>query len=475
MKIILISVDTLRADHLGCYGYLLETTPVIDKLAREGVLFAKHYSTDVPTPPAYTAMFCGKRGLHTGIFGFGHTNWSSAHGGSQYNPSLNTPLLAEYLAEAGYRTGMISNLLYPCPWLVKGFQEIIPPGLRFQGGTADEVTESACKWLERNAQEDFFLFVHYWDPHVNYFARAPQRYQDLFSGQDYSGIASKTGVLEEYPMMKEAYLAHFEYACNGESRPEKMLMAYDACIKYADDGIGRLLDYLDKIRISDEVLLIFTSDHGEAFGERGFFDHHTSYENIAHVPLIVRWPKRIPAGKTVEGYTLCVDLMPTILDLCGLPAPKDICGRSLVETIVRGKKSTCREVVTNGAGIPIQRMYIKEDWALVHTLDRSICEHLNSYELFNLREDKAQEKDLAEMEKAKFSEMKMGLDQWLDRELKGKLDLFAQIVSPAGGWMFSNIERAFYKNPKVFLEDKRARELIISRLGSAALKYADAF
>jgi len=297
----------------------------------------------------------------------------------------------------------------------------------------------------------------------------------MFSDKDYSGIAPKTGVLEKYPMMREAYLTHLEYACNGESEPEKILSAYDACIRYADDGIGKLLDYLDKIKIWDEVLLIFTSDHGEAFGERGFFDHHTGYENIAHVPLIVRWPKKIPAGKVVKGYTQCTDLMPTVLDFCGLSVPEEICGRSLVGTIVKGKEAPHKEVVTNGAGIPIQRMYIKEDWALVHTLDRSICEHLNTYELFNLKEDPAQEKDLAQTQKTKFYEMKSALDEWLDRELKGKLDLFTQIVSPAGGWMFSNIERTFYKNPKVFFQDKRARELVIARLGEAAVVYQKNF
>ena len=152
MKIILMALDTLRSDHLGCYGHPMDTSPCLDRLAEEGILAERHYSTDVPTPPAYTAMMTGMRGQKTGIFGFGHTN---------YEFKRSTPMLAQQLAEAGYHNGMISNLLYVCPWIVKGFHEIMPPGLRFQGGTAEEVSAEACRWLDRHHEKDFFLFVHY--------------------------------------------------------------------------------------------------------------------------------------------------------------------------------------------------------------------------------------------------------------------------------------------------------------------------
>lgn len=471
MKIILIAVDTLRSDHLGCYGYPYETSPCIDQLSEEGILFEKHYSTDVPTPPAYTAIFCGQRGLHTGIFGFGHTNSSSAFSSIWTPAMIKTPSLVEDLAKAGYRTGMLSNLLYACPWLVKGFENIVPPGLRFQGGTADEVTEEASNWLNKNYKENFFLFVHYWDPHANYFKRAPKKYQDTFFKKDYKKIAPTVEYLKKSPMVNEVYKTHRSLTCNGKYRPEEIVPAYDACIRYADDGIEKLLNHIKKLKIEEETLLIFTSDHGEAFGERGFFDHLSCYENIAHVPLIIRWPKQIPAGRRIKGYSLCTDLMPTILDFCQLPIPEGICGRSLKDTLLKGKDTSHSEVVTNGAGVVIQRMFIKDNWALVHTLDKSIYEYLNTYELFNLSEDKAQEKDLAKLEKDKFNEMRLALDEWLDKELKGKPDLLQEIVFKGGGWCFFGIEKAFYKKPELFFKNKWVRELIISRLGRAAEKY----
>ena len=384
MKVILISVDTLRADHLGCYGYELPTSPNIDKMASGGVIFKNHYSTDVPTPPAYTAMFCGRRGLHNGIFGFGHTNYG-------YKPG--PPMLAQHLANAEYRTGMISNLLYPCPWLVAGFHEIIPPGLRFQRGSAEEVTQEASDWLKRNAQRDFFLFVHYWDPHGPYFI-APQKYKDMFFNRDYSGIAHSFSMVKSNPMVEEVYKVYNDGASEGEYDPAKIMAAYDSEIRYADDCIGELFDCLEELNIADEVLLMLTSDHGEAFGEKGFIDHISCYESVSHVPFIVKWPQKIPAGQVVEGYSLCTDIMPTILELCGLAIPKGICGRSLVSAVLNGEDTPHKEVVTNSAGVPIQRMYIKDGMALVHTMDKSIFEYINTYELFDLSNDKAQEKDL---------------------------------------------------------------------------------
>jgi arylsulfatase A-like enzyme len=358
---------------------------------------------------------------------------------------------------------MISNLLYPSPWLVRGFRDITPPGVRFQGGRADEVTDEACRWLDQHTEKDFFLFVHYWDPHVPYFARAPEGYLDRFSKQNYADFSPGTAMLEKSPVVNMHYRARLQ---GGKYDPAEVLPAYDACIRYADEGVERLLDYLDTLGIAEEVLLIYTSDHGEAFGEKGFFDHLSCYDNIAHVPLIIRWPGRIPRERRVEGYTLCVDLMPTILEICGLPVPEGLCGKSLWETLVGSDDTPHEEVVTNGASIPLQRMYIKDGWALVHTLDKSVYTYLNTYELFHLAEDKAQEKDLAESERAKFQEMRSGMDEWLDRELQGSPDLLQGLVLRGGGWY--GVERTLLEHPEFIVEDEGMRNLLFTRLGMAS-------
>ena len=172
----------------------------------------------------------------------------------------------------------------------------------------------------------------------------------------------------------------------------------------------------------------------------------------------------------MKGYSLCTDLMPAILELCQLPIPKEICGRSLKDTLLKDKDTSHKEVVTNSAATSIQRMYIRDDWALVHTLDKSIYEYLNTYELFNLSTDKAQEEDLAKLEKDRFNKMRTSLDEWLDKELKGRPDLLQEIAFRGGGWWFFGIEKAFYKKPALFFKNRRVKDLIISRLGEAARK-----
>jgi arylsulfatase A-like enzyme len=457
-----MALDTLRYDRLGCYGHTMDSSPTLDGLAEEGVVFEKHYSSDVPTPPAYTAMHCGQRGMHTGIFGFGSTNFTF---------TSVTPMLAEHLAKAGHRTGMISNLLYVCPWLAKGFNDITPPGLRFQGGMADEVTEEASRWLDAHAEEDFFLFVHYWDPHVPYFKRAPEEYRKMFQKKDYSALAHSSDYLKKNPMVYDAFRTHAERACDRHYEPVEIIPVYDACIRYMDDGIKKLIDHLKKLKIDDEVLLIITSDHGEAFGEKGFFDHLSCYENICHVPFIVRWPKGIPGGKRISGFSLGTDIMPTILDFCGLPIPEGLDGGSLKEALLTGRYQGCGEVVTDSASIPIQRMYIRDNWALMHTLDKSIYTYLNTFELFDLSKDKAQENDLASREKEKYAEMRLAYDAWLDRELRGKPDLLANVALRGGGWWTRGITTGFFQNPGEYFKNPRVKDLIIENLGSAAEIY----
>jgi len=462
MKIILMALDTLRYDHLGCYGHPMQTTPCLDRLAEEGVVFQRHYSTDVPTPPAYTAMMTGRRGMRTGIFGFGHTN-------EPFDRS--TPMLAQLLVENGHRTGMISNLLYVFPWLVKGFHQISPPGLRFQGGTAEEVTAEACVWLDRHHAEDFFLFVHYWDPHQNYFNRAPEEYQKRFRKKDYTAIAPSGEYFKRNPMVYDQFRRYAKHNYHAKEDPAEVMPIYDAAIRYMDDSIADLVAHMGKLGIDEDTLLMITSDHGEAFGERGFYDHLSCYENISHVPFIVRWPGGIRGGRKVEGYSMVTDIMPTLLDMSGASLPEGMSGASLKQTLLEDVPTPHEEVVTDGASMPIQRMYIRDDWALVHTLHRSIYEYLDTYELFDIAADKAQEKNLAPQETGRFHEMRSAYDAWLDRELAGKPDRLQAVVHRGGGWCAGSVIRGFYENPALYYENPAIRELLLHHLGQAATEY----
>ncbi len=411
MKVILISIDTLRSDHLGCYGHNYTKNPVspfMDSLAEKGVVFEKHYATDVPTPPSYTSMFFGTRAIKNGIYTF-----------NQYEREFtcSTPSLAEHFYKEGHRTGMISNLSLIYPWLHRGFIDIHKPGNRFQGGTAEEVTEEALRWLREFGKKDFFLFVHYWDPHVPYLERSRKEYRKLFSPDEYRDRAPNMRYINDNPELEKAYQEKHK-RMNDPYEPEKNLALYDANIRYVDDGIRRLFEGSAKLGINnDEILFVITSDHGEAFGEYGFWDHFSCYRNISQVPLIIFGPG-VKKGRAAT-YTQHVDILPTLCELAGIKTESTLCGKSMTD-LLQGKQDGFREeIVTESAFVAIQRMYVRDEYALVHTLFRKERDHINDYELFDLRKDPDQVQDISEKKADLTRDLRIAMDDWVTREAGG--------------------------------------------------------
>lgn len=429
-KIILIVIDTLNVDHLGCYGYDVPetpTTPFLDSLAEEGVLFQNHYATDVPTPSSFTSMFYGVRGIKHGIIGF-NNNPLEFH--------VPSPHLAECLSKNGFCTGMISNLFYPCPWTAAGFQYIYSPGAVFQGGTAEEVTTESSRWLKAHAKEDFFLFVHYWDPHGPYFKRSKKEYREMFSADEYGDFAPDMKYIQKNKCLKELYKTGCEKVDNDDLLlPEEKLALYDANIRYVDDSIKKLFNTLKELGMKDETLVIITSDHGEAFGEYGLWDHLSSYRNISKLPLI--FVGSSIDNKKISSYTQNIDIMPTILELADLDVPNRICGKTMVPILEGSLDDFRKEIVVNSDAGPIQRMYVKGDYALVHTLNNAVWDHIKEYELFDLSEDPDQVKDISSTKEKRTSEMRIALSDWLSEELKGMSDPLQLSVS-RGGWCWGS-------------------------------------
>jgi len=459
-KVILITIDTLSVDHLGCYGYNIPktpTTPFLDSLAKRGAIFRRHYATDVPTPSSFTSFFCGIRGIKHGIIGFNNK-------ASEFN--CCTPLLAEYFVKNGFKTGMISNLLYPCRWLTKGFQDVYPPGSRFQGGTAQEVTDKAVSMLKDYHRNDFFLFVHSWDPHVPYMARSKESYRSMFSVDEYKEFAPDMKYFERNKFLKILYDRKHE-RMKDPLDPAENLALYDANIRYVDDNIGILLDNLQKLGIDGETLVVITSDHGEAFGEYGFWDHYSSYRNISHLPLIFVGPNinRVE----VSAYTQNIDVMPTLLELVDIKTPKGLDGTSMVPLLLGEQKGFRREIVVNSDATVVQRMFVKNEYALVHTLARPIWDHIKEYELFNLSDDPDQINDLSEKEEKTTLEMRISLEDWTAEMLNGRPDpLWLSVFR--GGWMWKSLcnllkptelKKAVRKYPDLerILEKKKNEEM----------------
>ncbi len=287
-NVLLVSVDTLRADHVRCYGHQAVETPVLDGLARRGVRFAQAIAPTSITLPSHVSMLTGLAPQRHG---------ARVNGMFKLGPGVAT--LAQMLAEAGYRTGGIVSvgLLHRRYGLGRGFGHYGDTWAKLGAAEtpnlserrADAVTSEALGWLDKHGHEKFFLWLHYFDPHFPYAPPAP---------------------------FKELY----------GSAP------YDGEIAYTDQQFGLVIRWLEAQQLLSRTLVVVTADHGEAFGEHGETQHGMLlYETTLHVPLIFSGPAPMPQGHVVSSLAGLVDVVPTILALVGRPIPDGLDGRSLLD------------------------------------------------------------------------------------------------------------------------------------------------
>jgi arylsulfatase A-like enzyme len=326
--ILLVSVDSLRHDHLGCYGYARKTSPAIDRLAEEGARFDQAVATTSWTLPSHAAIF-------TGLY-------DSAHGLVDNGLRLgeNQITLAEALRDAGYRTAGFYGgpYLHPTFGLGQGFDhyqscmtalpadagddEVRAESRADVGVTHREVTgprtvEEVARWLRTVDDAPIFLFVHLWDVHYDYLP--PPEYVEMFDA-DYRGD------LDARDLMLNPSI-HSEMAARDL---EHLVALYDAEIRFTDDTIAGILEALGERGRLDETLVVVTSDHGEEFFEHGFKGHaRTLFDEVVRVPLVIRWPGRVTPGRVIANQTRTIDLMPTLLGAAGVEPPAHVQGRDL--------------------------------------------------------------------------------------------------------------------------------------------------
>lgn len=338
MNIILISLDTLSAKHMGCYGYWRNTTPNMDKFANSATLFLNCFAPGIPTQPSYTTAFSGRVPLDHGIV---------AHGGTaDIRPGV--VLIQELLSSAGYHTACVSALPDMKPWFRRGWKEEIPPerttSSYMQMVTAEEINGTAISWLRRRRpNEKFFLFLHYWDPHTPYLA--PKEYRNLF----YSGNPGNPDLKSLLPFEDQPFADWWLRAKDEKGTPtgwiarlardagvekitdaEYIVAQYDAEIVYLDDYISELFDLLRLTGLEENAFIMFMSDHGEEMYEHGiFFDHHGLYDSNIHTPLFAKLPGQAK-GQRITHHVRHEDIAVTLLDVAGIEVPAEMVGRSLL-------------------------------------------------------------------------------------------------------------------------------------------------
>jgi arylsulfatase A-like enzyme len=305
-RVVLISIDTLRADHLGAYGYPRPTSPKLDAFAAGGVIFTDVTSPSPWTLPAHASLFTG---LYPGRHGL-------ASSSAKLPATVTT--LAQHLAARGFQTAGVvnSNYLSQVFGLERGFQRFrhVQESVA-QREPGREITEQAIAWAEAMRGQRAFLFVHYYDVHSDY--RSLPEYERQFVGS-YAGSVNGTTA-----QLLDARRRGIRF---DEADVGHLVDLYDAGIRQMDDELARLLAALGD---DGRTLVIVTSDHGEEFLEHGGVLHgRTQYQELVRVPLIVRGPG-VPSGVRVERTVSLVDVMPTILAAVGEPVPAGLDGSDL--------------------------------------------------------------------------------------------------------------------------------------------------
>jgi arylsulfatase A-like enzyme len=323
-NVILYVIDTLRRNHLGCYGYDRNTSPNIDGFAQRGVFFESAYAQDSWTKPSIATMLTSR--------------YPKDHGAVGVEDRLSSELttLPELLRDAGY---------YTVAFVAAGAVGI--PGLNFEQGfdqfvamTEDhhdsltsvaEVMSRLFPWIKRNRDKSFFLYVHLMDPHSPYFPVPP--YDTMFD-PEYEGrmTGARRGPGGYQSCRNERDIAHVKALYDGE-------------IAYSDEYFGHFVSELRELGLFQNTMFVFTSDHGEELNDRGAWGHgHTLYEELIKIPLITKFPHGEYDGRRVLAEVRHLDLAPTILEAAGLPIPVEMEGKSLLPILEDKKVHLCDEV-----------------------------------------------------------------------------------------------------------------------------------
>lgn len=412
MRIIFLDLDTLRPDHLGCYGYFRNTSPNIDSIAREGVRFDRYYCSDAPCLPSRSALSSGMFGIHNGAVGHGGTAGDQfiEGEGRGFRTRFSASNLFQQFRRAGMYTASISTFAerHTSYWYYGGFNEIHNIGTG-GGETADMVSPIAIDWIKKNGKRDnWFLHINMWDAHTTY--RTPAEFGNPFEGDDFfehtwmtqdiidrqRKEASPHGVRElgmydntpypEYPRQPMEIHDMNEY--------RTLIDGYDCGIRFMDMHIGYILDALREEGIYDDVSFIISADHGENIGELNSYSEHSTADDITcRIPMIIKWKDGM-RGTVDDTLRYNIDLCPTEADLFGLQKSSLWDGESYASAITDGVPCPREYLVLSQMAHVCQRSVRYGDWLYMRTYHDGY--HNFSREmLFNIKDDPHEENNVA--------------------------------------------------------------------------------
>ena len=385
LNIVFIYLDALRQDHLGCYGYNRETSPNIDKLAQNGVLFKNAFAQAPCTFPSVHSTLTSKYA----------SNFLTICRLEREHLTLS-----EALKHAGYYTVAFSSspivtgrkTNHSLGGFDQGFDlfdDSIYSGKKWnwQWRSPEGVIEHALEWLDENQRRNFFLFLYIMDPHCDY--RPPEPYRSLYD-PDFKG---KNPVMGGHPTYYESKILRGLSTDLADRDIKHFVALYDGEIKYADAQIGRLLRKLQQLNLDKNTLVILTSDHGEEFFDHGGVKHcYTLYNELIKIPLIMRYPSLISGGSEVNEIIQSIDILPTILEIVDIEKPEVIKGESLLP-LIRGKDTNWRDYAISESPIVDAKAIVTKKWKYIHHFETrlirdDLCDkYKKGKELYDLEND----------------------------------------------------------------------------------------
>jgi arylsulfatase A-like enzyme len=402
-NIVLIGIDSLRADHMSCYGYHRLTTPHIDRFAQEGTLFERTYSAHIPTTSAYASMLTGMDVFTTQVVALRHKG--------PLRPEVRT--LAEVLRDQGYHTTCVGFSGNPSARGFDTYLDYAGWGSWNEGRSpkAQNLNRVAIPELDRlvSLREPFFLFLRHMDPHAPYLP--PEPFERMF----YHGNECDPRNKSMEPVMSFKPFRDFfaSWMPPGITDKDYVIAQYDGAIAYMDAAIRSLFTALESHGILDNTIVVINADHGESlYDHECWFDHHGLYDCTLHVPLIIRYPKKVPAGRRVAGYNLHQDLMPTLLELAEIETDIPFDGKSLMPMIRGEVASHASEFYITECTWMRKHGWRTPQWKLIVALEPDF--HFKPpVELYNLAEDPEENVNLAEAHPDIVSVLRERMERWI--------------------------------------------------------------
>lgn len=401
-NILLFGIDSLRSDHMSAYGYHLQTTPHIDRFAEEGTLFEQNFSPHIPTTSGYANMLTGMDCFGTQIVALRHKG--------EMRPDIRT--LQEILKEEGYTSSCVGF----GGASARNFDKYLEfsnwdAGADGFSHKAENLNQVAIPELERLAAQDqpFFLMLRHMDPHTPYLPPPP--YDRIF----YHGNECDPEMNSMEPIFNfKPFCDYFaSWMPKGITDAQYEVAQYDGAVAYMDACIQNILTAVEQLGLTENTIVIFTSDHGETLYEHEcWFDHHGTYDNTLNVPMIIRYPGKMPAGMRVPGFSQLKDLVPTLLELAEISVPDKFDGRSLLPLALGEELTHETEFYFTECTWMRKHGWRTPEWKLIVALEPDV--HFKPpIELYNLLEDPEELTNLAEQEPEVVAFLRGRMDTWI--------------------------------------------------------------